>query len=142
MLILPMSRNTKGNYKIALYDSMNYQFSVAAVVGFVFHSYSSSCTSTIASTQLQPTDARKVFPCFDEPAFKATFNVTIVRPKDMISISNMPQLRNESRMDGMVADYYEETVVMPTYLLAFVVCDFGYLPSYSGKGNKTSVSTT
>ncbi|XP_046858685.1 glutamyl aminopeptidase-like [Xenia sp. Carnegie-2017] len=94
---------------------------------------------TIAATQLQATDARKVFPCFDEPALKATFNVTLVRAKDMISLTNMPRMRSENRSDTMVADYYYKTVIMPTYLLAFVVCDFGYLHATAGKQNQTSM---
>lgn len=40
----------------------------------------------------------------------------------------------------MEADYYQKTVVMPTYLLAFIVCDFRYLQAVAGKSNQTSVS--
>ena len=43
-------------------------------------------------TQFQATDARSVFPCFDEPAFKSTFNVTFIAPADATKLSNMPIL--------------------------------------------------
>ena len=45
----------------------------------------------IATSKFQPTYARRAFPCFDEPSFKSTFTVTLVRPSDgYIALSNMP----------------------------------------------------
>lgn len=56
----------------------------------------------LATTQMEPVDARKAFPCFDEPDMKAKFKVTIVRKPEMISLSNMRIERSQQRC---VMDY-------------------------------------
>jgi aminopeptidase N len=46
---------------------------------------------------MQPTDARKTFPCFDEPGVKATYDVTLIRKSNMTSLANMNRIRTEPR---------------------------------------------
>lgn len=45
----------------------------------------------IGATQFEPVDARRAFPSWDEPALKATFAITLIAPKDMVTLSNMPE---------------------------------------------------
>ncbi len=76
---------------------------------------------TIATTQFQSTDARRAFPCFDEPDMKATFAVTLVIDPQYTAVSNGAETDRTTRDDGLVAVTFAETMAMSTYLVAFVV---------------------
>ena len=78
-------------------------------------------THTIATTQFESTDARRAFPCFDEPALKATFATTLIVDEGLLAVSNTAETGRETLEDGRVRVSFATTMPMSTYLVAFVV---------------------
>lgn len=77
------------------------------------------------STQLEPLDARSMFPCFDEPALKATYNISFAYPKDMVGLSNNEVDKEETKGQTKTT-YYKITPKMSTYLVSVVVGHFDH----------------
>jgi puromycin-sensitive aminopeptidase len=78
----------------------------------------------IATTQFEATDARRAFPCWDEPDFKASFAVTLIVDDGLTAISNGPVVEQEDLGNGRRQLRFAETMKMSTYLVAFVVGPF------------------
>ena len=78
-------------------------------------------TRTIAATQFQSTDARRAFPCWDEPAFKATFEAALVVDDALLAVSNTAETGRRPAGDGRARISFAPTMAMSTYLVAFVV---------------------
>ena len=78
-------------------------------------------TRTIATTQMQSTDCRRAFPCFDEPEFKAVFTIDLTVQKDLLAISNYSEIRRENVGADKVRVWFADTMLMSTYLVAFIV---------------------
>ncbi|XP_041373720.1 aminopeptidase N-like [Gigantopelta aegis] len=110
--------------------------------GFYSSSYLADNNETIylAVTMFEATYARSAFPCFDEPALKATFNFTLLRKekhaRNYTTLSNTDIIDTQPRDNGYVADVHAKTPVMPTYLLAFVVSDFRYVENVTYHGDR------
>lgn len=82
-------------------------------------------TRRLAATQLQSTDARKLFPCLDEPDMKAAFRLTLTYQKEYEAISNTPR-KSECLENGWKTTTFQTTPVMSTYLLAIIISDFAH----------------
>src|SRR5215212_8794243 len=87
----------------------------------------------IITTHFEATDARRNFPCWDEPDLKATFQMTLVVPEEMTALTNTPEIGREPAEPGFVRVRFAESIVMSTYLVCVVVGHLALIePSYAG----------
>jgi len=129
-LIIELALKDKGKLR----KGYNYTLSMAftgrlndELRGFYRSSYiEEGVEKYLATTQMEPVDARRAFPCFDEPNMKAEFTITLGRRSSMTALSNMP-LVNTTAIEGMPDyhwDHFARSVPMSTYLVAMIVADF------------------
>ncbi|XP_065630862.1 aminopeptidase M1 [Quercus suber] len=92
----------------------------------------------MAVTQFEPVGARRCFPCWDEPACKAMFKITLDVPSKLVALSNMPIIEEKINGDLKTVSY-QESPIMSTYLVAIVVGLFDYVEHLTSDGVKVRV---
>ena len=120
------------------------------LLGFYRSEYVSEDGQTryLATTQFEPTDARRAFPCWDEPAQKASFDVTLVFSEGFQAVGNTPAVEEKTSDDadgpapGLKSVRFDETPIMSTYLLAFIVGDLVSVEADAADGTRVGIWTT
>jgi len=93
----------------------------------------SGVSRTMAATQFEATDARRAFPCWDEPSFKAVFAVTLAIDPALTAVSNT-SIVAETPENGRKVVKFADSIVMSTYLVAFVVGELEHTePTHVGR---------
>uniref|UniRef100_A0A3Q1IP30 Aminopeptidase n=1 Tax=Anabas testudineus TaxID=64144 RepID=A0A3Q1IP30_ANATE len=116
--------------------SLNFQgWLNGSLVGFYRVIYTEEgVTKKIAATDHEPTDARKSFPCFDEPNKKATYKISITHDANYGALSNMPIEVGLKSVSWTRKTSFQNSVPMSTYLVCFAVHQFQYVERMSAKG--------
>jgi puromycin-sensitive aminopeptidase len=89
---------------------------------------------TIATTQFEHSDARRAFPCWDEPSFKATWQVNLTVPTHLAAYSNSPETSSTDLGNGWRTVTFSPTMIMSSYLVAFVIGPFEETPTIDVDG--------
>jgi puromycin-sensitive aminopeptidase len=112
----------------------------SGLVGFYRSSWvdDDGIEQVIGTTQFEAPHARRAFPCFDEPEFKAVFSVTLDVASDVVAISNGEEISREQRGDRTVVRF-ADTIPMSTYLVAWVVGPLEISPSRDANGVEVRV---
>src|SRR5436190_16141060 len=91
----------------------------------------SGARKTILGSQFEATDARRFFPCWDEPVFRARFQLTAVVPENWLAVSNMP-IESEKKIAGGKEVRFAATPPMSSYLNVFVAGELDFIESRIG----------
>lgn len=111
------------------------------LLGYYRSSYIDSKTKKtewLSITQFEATYARRGFPCFDEPEFKAKFEIILGHKKSLTALSNMPATSTTPMEDheNWVWTHFDKSVPMSTYLVAYSINDFAYREAISDTKQK------
>ena len=90
-------------------------------------------------TQFEPTDARRAFPCFDEPSFKVPWRLALNVPADQLAVANTPQLSEVQQAGGRKLVKFAETRPLPGYLVAFAVGPFDVVDAGTAGEGQTPI---
>ena len=100
MLVLSSGKEIgAGKYKLTLDFAGNIRERAEWL--FYVKYLTASGRKMMLSTQMEPTDARRMFPCWDEPVFKATYELTVVVPEKHLAVSNTPVEQEKRVGDGL-----------------------------------------
>lgn len=133
LMLLPHSKLTEKDVEIVL----EFEGTITDAQHGLYASYyeHDGEKKELLATQLEPHHAREIFPCVDEPAAKATFELTLTTENNVTVLGNMPIKTQQEKTVadlGYLITSFETTPKMSTYLLAFVV---GELHSVEAKSN-------
>jgi puromycin-sensitive aminopeptidase len=88
----------------------------------------------LIATDFQATNARRCFPCWDEPDLKASFTMTLVVPNGLTALTNTPEISREAADPGFTRVRFAESMVMSTYLVCVVVGQLAVTPPSDARG--------
>uniref|UniRef100_A0A6A7FZR5 Aminopeptidase n=2 Tax=Hirondellea gigas TaxID=1518452 RepID=A0A6A7FZR5_9CRUS len=95
----------------------------------------------IGSTQFESVDARRALPCWDEPAVKATFDVTLIVANHLIALSNMPEKSVKAVDEKTKCVVFQRSPIMSSYLLAWAIGEFDRVQAHTTNGTWVSIYT-
>ena len=98
-------------------------------------------TRVMGTTQFEALDARRAFPCWDEPAKKAVFGITLVVPAGLTALSNMPEIEAGAISSTKRKFRFADTPIVSSYLVAFCVGEFDYVQDQTARGVVVRVYT-
>src|SRR5213592_2384622 len=129
-----------GNHTLALSFSGKINQQGQGLFYMRYQEHGSGTKKIMFGTQFEATDARRFFPCWDEPVFRARFQLTVVIPENWLAVSNMP-VESEKKIAGGKEVRFAATPPMSSYLNVFVAGELDFIESRSGPTQLRVIST-